>query len=331
MTIRAEGRATLLRNALLSNPALIPLTSSITWNMFSSTSSPALLAQLINIAKPTSLSFGHGFFRSSSNEVEELTEALYNLNNLRSFTFGSFDTGGHTSSDFISHHLSKWQNLTRLDLYNVAFVQHTDGAHPLLPNTQWEKYPTPTFQLRHLGVYSTRHDKENHWKLNELDWLSWLLESSTTTLRSLSLLGLTQSLPETTLDLLLEISHRLQNLYISRYTGPQLLADILLHQAQDIYTLTLGGEIASVDTEDGSSIPTLATSSALENKNNLRCLEIHDLLLFDRLNVLESLKAGKLPALRQVTLLNASRVYLPVQKLVLWCRGTDISMVVRPP
>jgi hypothetical protein len=331
VTIRAEGRATLLRNAILQNPALAALTSSITWNMFSSTSSPALLAQLVNLAQPASLSFGHGFFRASSTEVEDLTEALYKLDNLKSFTFGSFDTGGHTSSDFISHHLSQWHNLTRLDLYNVAFVQHTDGAHPLLPNTQWEKYPTPTFQLRHLGVHWTRHVKENHWKLNELDWLSWLLESSTSTLRSLSLLGLTQSLPESTLDILVEISPRLQNLYISRYTGPQLLADILLHQAQDIYTLTLGGDIAHVDTADGSSMPTLATGSALENKNNLRCLEIHDLLLFDRLNVLELLKAGKLPALRQITLLNASRVYSPVQQLVLWCRGTDISVVVRPP
>lgn len=332
VTIRAEGRATLLRNVLLQNPTLALLTSSITWTMFSSTSSPSLLAQLINLAQPSSLSIGHGFFRDSSSEVEELTEALYKLNNiLTSFTFGNFDTRGHTSSDFISHHLSQWSNLTRLELYNVAFTEHTEGAYPILPNTQWEKYPPPSFQLKHLGIHWTRHDKEDHWKLEEKDWLSWLLQNSVTSLRSLSFFGLKEALPEAVLDLLTDISPRLQNLYISKYTGPQLLADVLLHRAKDLCTLTLGGDIAHAETEDGSSVPTLATSSALENKFNLRCLEIHDLLLFDRLCVLQLLKEGKLPSLRQITLLNASRVYLPVQKLVLWCRGTDISVVVRPP
>lgn len=332
VTIRAEGRATLVRNALLQNHKLAPLTNSITWTMFSSTSSPALLAQLIKLAQPSSLSIGHGFFRASSDEVQDLTETLYALENIKSFTFGSFDTGGHTSSDFISHHLSQWQNLTRLDLYNVAFVEHLEGAHPLLPNTQWKKYPPPQFQLKHLGIHWTRHDKQDHWELDdETDWLSWLLHNSVKTLRSIKLVGLTQALPEMASDLLLRTSTHLQDLCIAKYTGPELLADLLLHEANSLYTLTLGGDIAHVETQDGSSVPTLSTSSSLDNKANLRCLEIHDLLLFDRLQVLERLKGGHLPALRQITLLNASRVYLPVQKLVLWCRATDISVVVRPP
>lgn len=304
--------------------------------MFSNTSSPALLAHLIDLVKPSSLAVGHGFFRTSSSESATLTEALYELGDkLQSFTFGSFDTGGYTSSDFISHHLTKWSNLTRLDLWNVSFVQETNPLHdldiPLLQNTQWNKYTQPSFRLKHLGIHWTRRDKLDHWKLEESDWLAWLLSSSSRTLRSLKMTGLNRALPETTIDLLTNLSANLQDLYISNYTGPQLLADILLHQAEKLYTLTLGGDIAYVEPGDTSSIPTLSTSSSLENKPNLRCLEIHDLLLFDRLNVLEWIKEGKLPALRQITLLNASRVYLPVQKLVLWCRGTDISVVVRPP
>lgn len=336
VTIRAEGRGILLRNIMTQEPHLASLVNGIIWTMFSNTSSPALLAQLIKLAQPTSLSIGHGFFRTSSNEASTLTEALYDLGDkLQSFTFGSFDTGGYTSSDFISHHLTKWSNLTRLDLWNVSFVQESNPLHdlniPLLQNTQWEKYSQPTFQLKHLGIHWTRRDKLDHWKLEDVDWLDWLLSSSRSSLQSLKMTGLDRTLPEPTLDLLTSISSRLQDLYISNYTGPQLLADIILHEASNLYTLTLGGDIAYVEPGDNSSIPTLATSSALENKRSLRCLEIHDLLLFDRLNVLESIRERRLPALRQITLLNASRVYLPVQKLVLWCRGTDISVVVRPP
>lgn len=338
VTIRAEGRAILLRNVITQNPQLASLTSGITWNAFSNTSSPALLAHLINLAKPSSLSIGHGFFRTSSNEAIELTQALYDSKELKHFTFGCFDTGGFTSSDFISHHLSQWHNLTRLDLWNVSFVEQRESTStfPLLQNTQWRNYPKPRFRLKHLGVHWMRRDKLDHWKIKDdeanSDWLSWLLQSSTKSLQSLKLVGLDRSLPDSTLDLLSSLSSRLQDLYISNYTGPQLLSDILLHSSsRHLYSLTLGGDIAYVEPGQSSSTPTLATSASLENKPNLRSLEIHDLLLFDRLNVLELLKADRLPSLRQVTLLNASRVYLPVQKLVLWCRGTDISVVVRPP
>jgi hypothetical protein len=339
--IRAEGRARLLRDTMtrdnedcqmLKGSTFAQMVNSISWMMFSNTSSPALLATIINLARPHSLSLGHGFFRASSSEVSELTDALYSLNDtVTSFTFGRFDTGaGHTSSDYISHHLSQWHNLMRLDLWNVAFVKHVAGAYPLLANIQWLKYDKPAFKLRHLGVHWISHDKEEHWQLHQHDWLTWLLSNSSTSLRSLKLTGLDEALPEETLDYLISMSSELQDLYISNYNGPQLLADILLHRAHNLYTLTLGGDYAMMNVEDGSTMPTLATSSALDNKDNLRCLEIHDLLLFDRMEILDRLKQGKLPALRQITLLNASRVYLPVQKLVLYCRGTDISVVVRP-
>lgn len=347
-------------------PLFAKLTNSISWTMFSSTSSPSILAELINLATPPSLSLGHGFFRITSSESSILTKALYDLgNSLNSFTFGSFDTsGGHTSSDFISHHLTKWHALTRLELQNVAFGNVLEGGpFPLLlANMQWQKYNPPTFRLKHLGIVWTGTSSEERWKLEPVtessteetaiiattdaeeqgntkstgsstntDWISWLLSSSTDTLTSLKLVGLSCSLPDTTLSTLQHTSRHLQNLQITDYRGPELIADMLLYNAQNLLTLTLGGETAIVDSEDGSSLPTLATSACLQEKHKLRCLEIQNLLLFDRLQVQQLLNEGELSALRQINLLNASRVYHPVQRLVLSCRGTDMTIVIRPP
>lgn len=332
--IRAAGRATLLLQSIESSKNLASSCSSISWCSQTRRASHETLAALLAKAHPVMLALGSGFFsRTSSDEVNTVENALRTLGpHLRSFAFGGYDLES-TSSDFVTHLLSSaFVNLTSLDLRQVRFQSPHLGSIETAHDSFWRCYPRPQFALKHLSISFVRPMPASRAREDsdeqEQSWLHWLLAGSTSTLVSLDLANLADSLPEDALQLLDTASSRLRSLSITEYEGEDLLADLLVQKATQLVALTLGG-LASVALPQGMSMDVLASKAIWEGRHQLRYLEIQNLQLFERLGVLKAMKAGQLPSLRQIVLTNASRIHPKVQLLDAHCTTVGISLLVK--
>ena len=330
--IRAGGRGSLLLRALDSNPALS--CTGIQWCHQTRRASGDTLAALLRLAKPTHLAIGSGFFTNSSPEdLDALEAALKGLgSDLRSFAFGGYDLET-TTSDYITHFLStSWTSLSSLSLRQVRFTSPHLGITQTQHDAFWRSYPIPRFSLKHLSISFVRPVPAARATITQDDqeksWLYWLIAHSGKSLTSLELANLSEELPEDAYQLLREAVPNLRHLSITEYEGTELLGDILAGGADKLVSLTLGG-LSSIGLAGNESMDVLASPTVLEGRQELQYLEIQNLQLFERLDILQAMQAGRLPHLRQIVLTNASRIHPQVQVLDTYCKAKGILLVVR--
>lgn len=332
--IRAEGRASLLKRSLSDSKELANATTSLAWTFWTGSASPAVLAALIRLASPNTLTIGNGFFEQDSEDVLELGEALSGLHALRAFAFGAYDQDRDfdksTSSDYISHHLVEWKHLKRLDLDRVSFCRSYWSFRDRQKNTFWETYAAPEMQLEHLGItfglVSGPPKLNNPWGSTERSWLHWLLANSASSLRSIAFDRLMMDIPLDALAILEAAAPRLHSVSLTSTSNPAALATTLCRGAQALVSLTLGDGDGPSWTELQEPV---ATNTLLHHRLKLQYLELQSIRLLEQLDVQGALEAGHLPSLRYIVLTRASRVLTVVQQLHKYCEKHGIDLTVK--
>jgi hypothetical protein len=283
------------------------------------------------LASPSSLALGGGFFEGRDLS-RELDTALKNLSPvLKSFSFGGFEINV-TTSDFITYYLSAyWHNLTSLELHQVRFSSPY-GTTRTASDYFWQNYARPKFRLRKVTIRMLGTSNTNEWSdsAEEESWLHWILASSQGSLRSLSIDGLCNALPEDAMPLLQTMSRNLQDISITDYLVPEMAGDLLTAHARQLLSLTLGTKRTELYQHlDVRMMPVLASQEVWNNREQLRYLEIQHQELFDVLAVRKALEEGKLPQLQVIVLVHVSRVHPEVQQLVKYCQKKDVILIVK--
>lgn len=319
-----------------------PRVTALTWTQETKTGNPLILARILAAADPASLCLGSGFFRRGSDAHLPLVDALYNLRNLTSLTFGDFDLDT-VSSDWISHHLSStFHSLQRLELRHVRW--NASWFEFSKHNRFYQEYARPRFQLQHLGVTFPKVDSQySSWGYPGENWLTWLMESTveSNSLRSLSLGSLEEVVPDEVVSLLERVSPSLTNLVITGYRGPDMLGDLTAAASVHLLSLTLGGDCTTSSSRAPTptapvvggradvTLDTLAARSILISRPSLRYLEIQNSDLFERLQVAEALLDGLLPSLQHVVLVGISQMLPEVKRLGKLCSRAGITLRVK--
>ena len=291
------------------------------------------LAAILRAAKPSSLALGSGFFSSGRREdIAMLENVLQRLGpDLQEFAFGGYDLET-TTSDYITHPLSHaWTGLESLSLRQVRFVSPHAVNIEAQHDAFWRCYPPPKYRLKHLSISFVRPipaSAPTKDVAEDESWLHWLIAKSASSLASVDLANLSEALPEDAYQILKAAAPRLRRLSITEYEGDELLGNLLAHGADNLVSLTLGG-LSSIGLAGGRTMEILASPQILEGRRNLQYLEIQNLQLFERLDLVGAMRNGQLEDIRHIVLTNASRVHPEVQLLDAHCKQMGVTLLVR--